>query len=73
MKESGETPDGVFRGDVTPPATTFEELAWCSDAYAGFSNRRTYSVADTGTENVRPFGSFHTVHSCTHGNRFDAA
>jgi len=33
----------------------------------------TYASGDTGTENVRPFGSFQIVHMCTHGKRFDAA
>jgi len=32
MNATGDIPDGVCRGDVTPPATTFAELAWWSDA-----------------------------------------
>src|SRR3954468_18569205 len=37
----GETPLGVLRGDVTPPATTFRELADLSARYAGLSRRVT--------------------------------
>ena len=37
MNASGDIPDGVLRGEVTPPATWFDaEAAW-SDANAGLS------------------------------------
>jgi hypothetical protein len=32
MNSSGAIPDGVFRGDVTPPASLFAADAWCSAA-----------------------------------------
>src|SRR5262249_37297502 len=37
----GETPLGVFRGDVTPPATRLRGFADLSPRYAGFSRRVT--------------------------------
>jgi hypothetical protein len=67
MKDVGDIPLAVFRGDVTPPPTTFLRFASCSRTYAGFSSRRTYSVGDTGTEKTRVFGSFQIVQSRTHG------
>src|SRR5919204_933350 len=73
MNTSGDIPLGVFRGDVTPPATMFCRPPEWSAAYAGLRRRWTYRRGETGTENVRPFGSFQTVHMCTQGKRFAAA
>src|SRR2546423_1693311 len=69
MNASGDMPLGVTRGEVSPPATRFAADAECSDAYAGFSTRRTYAAGDTGTANVRLFGSFQADHIRTHGKR----
>jgi hypothetical protein len=40
MKSMGDIPLGVFRGEVTPPATTFARFALCSQTYAVFRSRR---------------------------------
>jgi len=41
MNACGDIPEGVLRGEVTPPATRFAaEAAW-SDAYAGLRTRCT--------------------------------
>ncbi len=67
MNASGAIPLGGWRGEVTPPATRLAPLAACRDAYAGLRSLCTYTDGDTGTEKSRPFGSFQTVHMCTHG------
>ena len=72
-KTDGAIPLGGCLGDVTPPATRLRLLARCSPAYAGLSTCVTYNAGETGTENVRVFGSFHAVQRWTHGNSFDAA
>jgi hypothetical protein len=62
-----ETPLGVFRGDVTPPATTFRGFADLSARYAGFSRGVTYSLGTFGTRKTRAFGSFQIVQRVIHG------
>src|SRR5919201_5586703 len=57
----GETPLGVLRGDVTPPATRLRGFADFSARYAGFRRRVTYSRGEFGIRNVRTFGSFQIV------------
>src|SRR5512133_2351181 len=73
MKASGDIPLGVLRGDVTPPATRFWELAECSAAYPGLSSRFTYLEGETGEAKTPLFGSFQIVHIRTHGKRTAAA
>src|SRR5690242_15719669 len=69
----GETPLGVFRGDVTPPATRLCGLAALSARYAGFSRRVVYTLGEFGIRNSLTFGSFHTVQRVIHGYFVDAA
>jgi len=69
----GETPLGVFRGELTPPATRLLGLADFSARYAGFSKRVVYNAGEFGIRNTRTFGSFQTVQREIHGKRDAAA
>src|SRR5512132_1436157 len=73
MRRIHVTGESFPRGAVKPPPTRLREFEACSAAYAGFSNRWTYTSGVVGRRNRDWFGSFQTSHLRTHGNRCAAA